>query len=131
MDGLWKLAAPLTAITLTLAACGDGGGEDDGSESESPSPPVFGASATPFPDNPTDDDPTCTPQTYEVQSGDTLSEIALRFHSTVEAIAAASGVDNPNVLVLGQELTIPCPGDPTPTPTPEDGEAPASPTPAP
>ncbi len=45
--------------------------------------------------------------TYTVQPGDTLSAIAARFGSSVQAIAAANGIANPNLIFVGQALTIP------------------------
>jgi len=64
---------------------------------------------------PTTPVPGC-PQKYVVQFGDTLFSIARRFGSTVQAIAAANGIVNPNCIRAGQVLSIPCPGT-TPPPT--------------
>jgi hypothetical protein len=44
---------------------------------------------------------------YIVQPGDTILEIALRFNTTVEALATANDLKNPNKLDPGQELIIP------------------------
>ena len=44
---------------------------------------------------------------YIVQPGDTLSEIAERFGTSVEAIAQANGIDNPHLIFPGQSLRIP------------------------
>lgn len=44
---------------------------------------------------------------YRVVRGDTLSRIARRCHSSVTAIARASGVRNPNLIYVGQRLVIP------------------------
>jgi len=51
--------------------------------------------------------------TYTVRPGDTVSDIASRFHTTVDAIAAANHLVNPNFIYIGQVLTIPgtSPGD--------------------
>lgn len=49
---------------------------------------------------------------YRVQVGDTLGAIAVRFNTTVEAIAAANGISNPNLIYAGQWLDIPT-GKPT------------------
>lgn len=46
-------------------------------------------------------------QTYTVRPGDTLSAIAARHGTSVEAIARASHVANPNEIEVGQVLTIP------------------------
>lgn len=44
--------------------------------------------------------------TYTVQSGDTLGEIAKDYGTTVNAIANANGINNPNLISVGQKLTI-------------------------
>ena len=43
---------------------------------------------------------------YTVQSGDTLSEIAQRFNTTVQAIVEKNGISNPNLIYPGQRLII-------------------------
>lgn len=45
--------------------------------------------------------------TYVIQPGDTLSEIALRFGTTVEALASFNHLSDPNVIYAGQTLRIP------------------------
>lgn len=66
--------------------------------------------------------PTPTVTIYVVQAGDVLGAIAKRFGTTIEAIAAANGITDPDLIRIGQELIIPPPGGfalpPTPTPTP-------------
>jgi len=47
------------------------------------------------------------PVTYIVQPGDTLSEIAERFGTSVDALRAANGISNANALRIGAKLTIP------------------------
>ncbi len=47
---------------------------------------------------------------YIVQPGDTIWSIAVRFNTTVEAIAAANRLINPNFIYVGQKLIIPSPG---------------------
>lgn len=44
---------------------------------------------------------------YRVKSGDTLSDIALRFNTTVAAIAAQNQIANPNLIYAGEILAIP------------------------
>lgn len=44
---------------------------------------------------------------YRVLSGDTLSGIALRFDTTVSAIAAQNHISNPNLIYTGEILSIP------------------------
>lgn len=49
-------------------------------------------------------------QTYTVASGDTLSGIAARFNTTVEALLAANPGVTPETLQIGQVLRIPAGG---------------------
>ena len=44
---------------------------------------------------------------YTIQSGDTLSQIAAKSGTTVDALAKANGIANPNMIFAGQNLTIP------------------------
>ena len=46
-------------------------------------------------------------KTHVVQEGEYLTLLANRYHSTVCAIALASKISDPNVIILGQELRIP------------------------
>ena len=48
-----------------------------------------------------------TPRIYVVQSGDTLSEIAIQFGITAEALAARNGIEDARYLRTGQRLIIP------------------------
>lgn len=47
------------------------------------------------------------PRTYTVRRGDNLFRIALRFGTTVKAIAEANRIPNPNLIYVGQVLLIP------------------------
>ena len=59
---------------------------------------------------------------YIVQRGDTLFAIATRFGVTVAALTAANGISNPNLIFVGQPLTIPGPGGGgNPPPPPPSG----------
>jgi GH25 family lysozyme M1 (1,4-beta-N-acetylmuramidase) len=50
---------------------------------------------------------TSSPRTYTVQAGDTLYAIAIKFGTTVAAIANANNITNPNQISVGQVLIIP------------------------
>jgi LysM repeat protein len=65
--------------------------------------------------------------TYTVQRGDTLFRIALRHNSTVQVIAQANNIANPNLIYVGQVLIIPSGGAPPPPPPP--GQPPPTPPP--
>lgn len=56
--------------------------------------------------------------TYTVKSGDTLTTIARKFNTTVEALVASNGIKNKNLIYVGQVLNVP--GQPAPVqPKPE------------
>jgi LysM repeat protein len=66
--------------------------------------------------------PSPTPFTYTVQSGDTISSIALKFGVSIDNLQAANPEISPNAMSIGQVLNIPSDpdnpsGEPTPTPT--------------
>lgn len=54
-----------------------------------------------------DSSSTTAPRTYTVQAGDTLSFIAIKFSTTIAAIASANDIKNINNLKVGQVLVIP------------------------
>lgn len=61
---------------------------------------------------------------YTVQPGDTLSALARRYNTTVQAIVNANNIANPNLIRVGQVLEIPGEGSvvpPTPAPSPSPG----------
>jgi LysM repeat protein len=66
--------------------------------------------------------PTATPteavsgeQTHIVQPGENLFRIALHYGMTYHALAAANGIVNPDLVYVGQSLTIPAEGPSEPT----------------
>ncbi len=44
--------------------------------------------------------------TYTVRAGDTLASIASRHGTTVRALAAANGITDPNLIVIGRDLKV-------------------------
>jgi LysM repeat protein len=67
---------------------------------------------------------------YVVQPGDSLSSIAVRFGTTVQAIAQANNILNFNLLFVGQRLVIPSRGviaTPSPQPTASRTSSPVPP----
>ena len=68
---------------------------------------------------------TGVPGKHVVQAGENLFRIALRYGTTVEAIAKANGITNATLIYVGQVLTIPGASGGTP-PTPPTTPAPPS-----
>jgi LysM repeat protein len=60
--------------------------------------------------------PTSGPGTYTVQSGDTMGAIAVRLGISVEALMAANPTADPNMLEIGQVLSLPLPPSDEPGP---------------
>ena len=98
-----KLVVIFAALTVTAIACASAG--DDGAK---PTGTVLGVVVSPIDTLP--DGSQCGPVAYRVQAGDTLSQVAVEFDASVDAIVDASELSNPDVLVIGQELIVPCPG---------------------
>jgi murein DD-endopeptidase MepM/ murein hydrolase activator NlpD len=55
---------------------------------------------------------------HTIKRGETLSQIAADYGVTVKAIVDANGLENPSLIVTGQKLIIPAPGQTPPTATP-------------
>lgn len=92
-------------------------------------PPANPAPADPAP-APQSPAPTGDATTYTIQPGDSLSSIARRFGTSYTAIAAANGIANPNLIFVGQVLSIN--GGTVPTnPPPTNNPAPSVPNSAP
>ncbi len=78
--------------------------------SDAPTPtlaPTAAPSATPAPTTAPTAPPAPVQETYVVEAGDTLAEIAERFETTASALQAANGIDDANDLDIGQVLVIP------------------------
>lgn len=46
-------------------------------------------------------------QTIKIKKGDTVSELAEKYHTTTQAVAQANQLNNPDFILAGQNLTIP------------------------
>lgn len=46
--------------------------------------------------------------TYTIQRGDTLSALAARYGVSVQQLASANGISNPNLIDVGQVIHVPC-----------------------
>lgn len=104
MRGRWQTTAAI-AFALVAVACGgedtEAGSGTDGEgveDSEEASPESEDDAA----ENPAE-------VRYEVQAGDTLSRIASDFGVSVSDIVEANELEDPDMLVEGQELVIPTP----------------------
>jgi LysM repeat protein len=97
-------------LTLTLAASA----AEEVTPTATPTSPSGVPTQTP---TSTPTTPTGTPGApivHVVQRGENLFRIALRYNTTVDAIAAANNIRNPQFIYVGQELTIPQGGGTTP-----------------
>ncbi|MCH7485293.1 MAG: LysM peptidoglycan-binding domain-containing protein [Chloroflexi bacterium] len=115
-----RLLIPMAGALFALAACGGG----DSPFVVTPSPTVSGTDPAPLAGTdtatPTATTSECEPTDYEVRDGDTLTALADTFGVTIDAIAEASDLEDPDVLAIGDPLTIPCPTE-APEETSEDG----------
>jgi len=110
----WAVWVLVLVLVLVVAACGGGdgdgdGGAEDGGQASAPPTDVRSAPAD-VASEAAPDDGSAGPggdRTYVVESGDTLSAIAERFDTTVRAIVRANDIADPDVIDVGQELTIP------------------------
>ena len=110
-----RLLIPMAGALLALGACG--GGESP--FAVIPSSTVGGETQTPVAGTATATPSECEPTDYEVLDGDTLGSLAETFGVTADAIAEASDLEDPDVLAIGDPLTIPCPTE-APEETPEE-----------
>lgn len=94
----WTVCLLLVAL-FAVTGCNRGG--DAGQPTAAPSAAITTAPARPSP-SPSPED-----EIYTVKSGDTLSEIAQRFDTTVEALVEENDLEDPDVLGIGDKLVIP------------------------
>lgn len=78
-----------------------------GPSTEATAAPTLAPTAVPTPLPTSAPTPPPAQTTYVVQGGDTLAAIAQRFGTTVQALQAANGIEDPNEIVVGQVLVIP------------------------
>lgn len=97
--------ATTALLGVTLIACNASPAQPE----QTPAPTTPAATETEAPTK-TRTEQRKTTTTYKVSSGDTLSAIARRFDTTVEAIVKANKLDDPDRIVVGQELKIPAAG---------------------
>lgn len=99
-------AAGVDYVSYDVVGAGYGGGYDTGYETEQPAyTEVEEESYEPVAEYAAQDDAGETGSgSYVVQSGDTLTGIAAELGTTTEALAAANGIADPDLLYAGQTL---------------------------
>jgi len=99
-------AASLPTVSPTAAPEGTATAQPTPTPNAVPTAKASVSVAAPTPGAPTPS-PRSTPRVYVAQAGDSLSTIAARFGVTVQALMAANGLTNPNLVNVGQVLVIP------------------------
>jgi cell wall-associated NlpC family hydrolase len=64
--------------------------------------------------------------TYRVVAGDTLGSIAARYGTTVANLVAINHLSDPNLIFVGEAITVDGSGAPAPAPSPRPAAAPAA-----
>jgi hypothetical protein len=86
------------------------GGRPDASVPPATAKPTFRPSPSPTPvstPTPAPPSPTAVPRTYVVREGDTLGAIASAYGISIETLMTANGIEDSDVILIGQELVIP------------------------
>jgi LysM repeat protein len=107
LSGSSRPAASPTIVFATLAPTPS---PDPRSSDPRTTPAVASATAVPSPaptTAPGTPPRTVASATYVVAAGDSLSDIAARFGVSPEALAAANGIEDPDLISVGQVLVIP------------------------
>lgn len=68
--------------------------------------------------------------TYRIQRGDTLWALSRKYGTTVDALAKANGIKNPDLIIAGRTLEIPGAGKTTRAKRPSRGEEAPAPRPS-
>ncbi len=102
------LLAIASLLTLLLAACSGGIDAPEATATLppqiAPTQPLLSATSIPAPTQEVQ-----SAREYVIQAGDSLGVIATQFGVTVEALAAANDITNPDLIQPGDTLTIPTP----------------------
>lgn len=123
-------ATAIANATLAAQAAEEEAEAEAAEPTATPSEPTLAPTPTPMPPPttppPTPEPPAPTPEpapsgqtTHVVRPGENLFRIALRYGTTVQAIAEANGIADPRRIYVGQELTIPSAGAPPSAPAAE------------
>jgi len=96
------IASPARTVTRAASAVATSG-------APSTAPVATVASTAPPPVATATTAPAANQRRYVVQSGDTLSGIAAQYGVTVQQIIDANSLQNPDLVLPGQELIIPAP----------------------
>jgi LysM repeat protein len=102
-------AYPVGQPTVTAAPIDTSGGTTDdgsGAQPEGAATPTTAAETEPTTEA-TETPPPLENGVYTVRAGDTLGQIAFLFDISVADIMAANNLTNPDVLEVGQQITIP------------------------
>jgi LysM repeat protein len=106
--GLVVLSVALMALPVTAVSCGDDG------EAGGTLPPIATTTTTTIAITTTTE---WVPQTYIIEPGDRLQDIADKYGVDVDQLALLNGITNPNRIEAGDELEIPPPTTPATTTT--------------
>jgi LysM repeat protein len=98
------MLTPNTPIEISTTPVADSNGNPNPPAAEAPTPAEQPAEPTAAPTATLDP---ANQQIYTIQSGDSLSAVAGRFGTTVDAIMQANELTDPNVIFVSQRLIIP------------------------
>jgi LysM repeat protein len=99
------VASPTPTPTATAAAVASS--TPDGTPAPTPEPTPSVAPTPTLVPTEVSPDPTGTPATYKVKSGDTLSGIAAKFATTVKVLVRLNDIKDPSKIHVGQVLKLP------------------------